>query len=61
MKPIDYASLRRVIEPVGRAGGLPNAFYTDPVLFQDERKRIFEAGWPAAGRSMSASVTRMIS
>ena len=29
------------------AKGLPNAFYTDPAMFDTEKQRIFHGGWAA--------------
>ncbi len=49
MKPENFATLARVLEPVNSARGLPNAFYTDPALHEEEKKRLFAKGWPAIG------------
>lgn len=49
MRHEDLASLARVAEPVNTARGLPNAFYTDPEVFRQERERVFANGWPAIG------------
>jgi phenylpropionate dioxygenase-like ring-hydroxylating dioxygenase large terminal subunit len=49
MQQEDYAQLARVVEPVNTARGLPNGFYTDPAVFEEERRKVFHAGWPAIG------------
>jgi phenylpropionate dioxygenase-like ring-hydroxylating dioxygenase large terminal subunit len=49
MKPEHYATLRSVLAPVETARGLPNAFYTDPDVYEEEKKRLFIPGWPAIG------------
>ena len=43
------ASLTKVLEPIGLAHGLPNAFYTDAAVFDSEKDRVF-AGTPERGR-----------
>ena len=47
--PLDLAALRRVVEPVESAAGLPNVFYVDPAAQALERKVLFLDGWAAAG------------
>ena len=47
----DLASVRR---PVAEATGLPNAHYTDPRLFEEERRALFLDGW--AGIAVEADV-----
>ena len=42
-------TLTKVIAPIGKASGLPNAFYTDAALHEAERTRIFQQGWCAVG------------
>ena len=51
MQQEDYASftLSQVTAPVSTARGLPNAFYTDPALFTEERSKVFHATWPSIG------------
>ncbi|MEZ5774981.1 MAG: aromatic ring-hydroxylating dioxygenase subunit alpha [Hyphomicrobiaceae bacterium] len=49
MKPEDFAELGRVVGPVNAAHGLPNAFYTDPAVFEEEKRRLFVPGWAAIG------------
>ena len=49
MKPPDLSVLARVKAPVDQARGLPNAFYTDSELFEQERARVFNANWACVG------------
>ena len=36
-----------VLQPIETARGLPNSCYTDPVMFQIEKKQIFASDWTA--------------
>ena len=38
-----------VLQPIESAQGLPNSCYTDPVMFQIEKKQIFASDWAAIG------------
>ena len=38
-----------VLQPIENAQGLPNSCYTDPVMFQIEKKHIFASDWAAIG------------
>ncbi len=49
MNMVDRSVLEKVTRPVGSANGLPNAFYTDPSLFETERKQVFERNWTCIG------------
>jgi phenylpropionate dioxygenase-like ring-hydroxylating dioxygenase large terminal subunit len=49
MKPIDRSMLAGVMAPVAVARGLPNAFYTDPEVFEAEKSKVFAQGWPLIG------------
>lgn len=49
MTAIDRALLAEVTAPVERARGLPNAFYTDPGLFEAEKRAVFAANWACIG------------
>lgn len=39
--------LSGVLQPIERATGLPNAFYTDPEVFEAEKERVFFRNWAA--------------
>ncbi|MEM1299565.1 MAG: aromatic ring-hydroxylating dioxygenase subunit alpha [Pseudomonadota bacterium] len=41
--------LSQVTQPVSTARGLPNPFYTDPHVFEEEKKRVFFRNWAALG------------
>jgi len=41
--------LSAVTQPVSRARGLPNEFYTDPEVFEAEKKQVFFRNWAALG------------
>ena len=41
--------LSDVMQPVSSAHGLPNAFYTDPAVFELEKERVFFRNWAALG------------
>ena len=41
--------LSAVTQPVSTAKGLPNAFYTDPQVFEAEKERVFFRNWAALG------------
>lgn len=49
MKPLNQAELAAVMAPVAKARGLPNAFYTDPELFEVEKNAVFEKNWSCIG------------
>ena len=49
MKPLDQAELEAVMAPVAKARGLPNAFYTDAELFEQEKRTVFEKNWSCIG------------
>ena len=45
-----YATdLAAVIQPVNTARGLPNPFYTDPAVFEEEKRRVFLGNWAGLG------------
>ena len=46
--------LSAVMQPVERARGLPNAFYTDQQVFEAERDRVFFRNWAALGFATDA-------
>jgi phenylpropionate dioxygenase-like ring-hydroxylating dioxygenase large terminal subunit len=46
---IHASDLAAVIQPVSEARGLPNQFYTDPEVFEEEKKRVFFRNWAALG------------
>jgi phenylpropionate dioxygenase-like ring-hydroxylating dioxygenase large terminal subunit len=46
---IHSSDLAAVIQPVSTARGLPNQFYTDPAVFEEEKKRVFFRNWAALG------------
>ncbi|MEM9050389.1 MAG: aromatic ring-hydroxylating dioxygenase subunit alpha [Pseudomonadota bacterium] len=50
-KPTDLLSdaLDQVMQPVGRARGLPNALYVDPATEARERQKVFFEGWSCIG------------
>lgn len=43
------SDLAAVTRPIGTARGLPNPFYTDPAVFEEEKKRVFFRNWAALG------------
>ncbi|MEX2407968.1 MAG: aromatic ring-hydroxylating dioxygenase subunit alpha, partial [Rhodovibrionaceae bacterium] len=49
MEQIDPAVLAQVRAPVEAARGLPNAFYTEPQVFAEEKRRIFFSSWASVG------------
>lgn len=49
MKPISGSELAAVMAPVGKALGLPNAFYIDNDLFEQEKTSVFEKNWSCIG------------
>ncbi len=49
MNMIDRSSLDAVTTPVDLARGLPNAFYTDPDVFAEERQKVFARNWACIG------------
>jgi phenylpropionate dioxygenase-like ring-hydroxylating dioxygenase large terminal subunit len=45
-----YATdLAAVTQPVNTARGLPNPFYIDPAVFEEEKKRVFLRNWAGLG------------
>lgn len=46
---IHAADLSAVIQPVADARGLPNPFYIDPAVFDEEKRRVFFRNWAALG------------
>ena len=44
--PLD---LSNVTQDIAHARGLPNAFYTDPAVFEQEKERVFFRNWAALG------------
>ena len=51
---MDRTYLDLVRQPISRAHGLPNAHYTDPAIFEEERDALLSAGW--AGLAVGADV-----
>ena len=49
MSPVDQLELDKVLQPVSRAVGLPNPFYTDPEHFEVEKQKVFFPNWAAIG------------
>lgn len=49
MKPEDISQIKNVMQPVATARGLPNAFYTDADVHEQEKKLVFHAGWTCIG------------
>lgn len=49
MNAFDPVILSAVTQPVERARGLPNAFYTDPQVFAAERDKVFARNWTCIG------------
>jgi phenylpropionate dioxygenase-like ring-hydroxylating dioxygenase large terminal subunit len=46
---VHASDLAAVIQPVSTARGLPNQFYTDPAVFEEEKKKVFFRNWAALG------------
>ena len=46
---LDLDALNSVLQPVSKATGLPNAFYTDEETFEAERQKVFFDNWSAVG------------
>lgn len=46
VRPSELAAVTR---PVAAACGLPNAFYTDADLFEEEKRRVFFSNWAGLG------------
>ena len=51
---MDRTYLDLVRQPISRAHGLPNAHYTDPAVFEEERDALLSAGW--VGLAVGADV-----
>ena len=49
MNTFDAAVLARVQKPITEANGLPNAFYTDPDVFEAEKRVLFASTWACIG------------
>jgi glycine betaine catabolism A len=49
--PIDPAGLADALLPFGKSRMLPRAAYTDPVIFDWERRHFFGGGWSCVGFS----------
>ena len=45
----DVTGLQGVRDDITRAHGLPNRFYTDPGIFEEEKHKIFESSWSCIG------------
>lgn len=45
----DHEAVNRVLQPVEKANGLPNAHYIDPTIFEAEKKPIFFDNWAGIG------------
>ena len=45
----DVTGLQGVRDDITRAHGLPNRFYTDPGIFEEEKYKIFESSWSCIG------------
>ena len=46
---IHASDLAAVTQPVSTARGLPNPFYVDPAVFDEEKKRVFFRNWAGLG------------
>lgn len=46
---LDTESLRRTLNTIETANGLPNACYIDRAVYEVERQRVFAEGWACAG------------
>ena len=46
---VHASDLAAVTQPVNSARGLPNSFYIDPAVFEEEKKRVFFRNWAALG------------
>jgi len=49
MKPEDISQIKNVMQPVSTARGLPNAFYTDADVHEQEKQLVFHANWTCIG------------
>ncbi|MGH3167405.1 MAG: aromatic ring-hydroxylating oxygenase subunit alpha, partial [Trebonia sp.] len=49
--PVDRGALARTLRSFGKSKMLPPAAYTDPAVFEWERRHIFGGGWVCAGRA----------
>ena len=43
------AALLKTLLPIGQASGLPNRCYTDPLLFDREKRHVFGRSWSTVG------------
>jgi len=46
---IHPSDLEAVLAPVNTARGLPNPFYVDPAVFEEEKRKVFFPNWAALG------------
>ncbi len=49
MKPEDISQIKNVMQPVATARGLPNAFYTDAAVHEQEKQLVFHKNWTCIG------------
>jgi phenylpropionate dioxygenase-like ring-hydroxylating dioxygenase large terminal subunit len=49
MEQIDPTALAQVRGPIEAARGLPNAFYTDARVLEEEKRRVFFSSWSSIG------------
>ncbi len=49
MEALERSQLSRVRQPVSHATGLPNGFYTDPEVFEAEKRVLFAQSWACIG------------
>ncbi len=49
MRAVPQSDLSQVIAPVAKAKGLPNAHYTDPAVFAEEREALLFGNWSGIG------------
>lgn len=52
----DTSALEAVLQPVGKASGLPNAHYIDPTVFEAEKEAVFFRNW--AGLAFAKDVAK---
>ena len=45
----DLSPLEGVMAPLDEAKGLPNAHYTDPAVFNEERRHVLFSSWAGIG------------
>ena len=49
MTVLDQEMIANVLRPIEAANGLPNAFYTDPDVFEAEKRVLFASTWACMG------------